>query len=106
MVVQAFRVRLKIKGERKKIKRERDGIKREMIIQAGTLQRDEEGERESHACNIASSNAATLPGGRSDNMYHGPPATIPIFQGGRREKMSNPERRGKREVDCVYEKLR
>jgi len=67
-----------------------------IIQQAGILQRDEEGGRESHACNIANGNAATLPGGRSDNMYHGPPATMPIFQAGKREKMSNPERRGKR----------
>lgn len=40
-----------------------------------------------------------LPGGRSDNMYHGPPTTMSILRRQRRRDTSNPEREEKRKKE-------
>jgi len=85
MMVRAFRARLRLL--RRKRERGRDRMQREekrrykergnRTRRAGALRGGEEGRK---AAQHYKRQRCTLPGGRSDNVYRGPPAIMPIFR--------------------------
>lgn len=89
--VRAFRARLprllkrnreKKKGERENTERKREGTKRGVIVQGESGPYGEKKREGKPRLQHCKRQRCTLPGGRSDNMYRGPPATMPIFRAG------------------------
>jgi len=104
--VQRERERERGRERKRERERERKGSKRGMIAQREKSygpyrEREREREREEggegqRRLQHCKRQRCTLPGGRSDNIYRGPPATIPIFRGKKRDRnIQSRKRRGK-----------
>lgn len=86
MAVRAFRARLRLlkrnrekkkwDRERENTERKKEGTKRGVIVQGESEPYGEERREGKPRLQHCKRQRCTLPGGRSDNMYRGPPATM------------------------------